>query len=321
MKFEISVPATLSNFGPGFDTLGMAIDRHLKVKFESSPDIIKNEFIVSGDYKTGMPLGAANIIFAAAEKHFKTPFRISMHNDIPLKRGLGSSSAANAVAITLAKIFEMASVEKLNEMDTASLVEFIRPKVYNEAIAAEGHPDNITPCLFGGFVAARIDNGEGAFLNIPFPAGMKLHIMIPEIEVETRMARKILPDSYKLADVVKNLQNLSCMVAEFCLNAKDGQTLPIFSNLKSLLSERIHEQYRLNLCPTCAEVIKSLNSCDNIYGAFLSGSGTTICAIASDDVSREINNALHIFSAQNVEVKYHVHSIEYSGLKLRKGDF
>ncbi len=321
MKFEISVPATLSNFGPGFDTLGMAIDRHLKVKFESSPEIKKNELIISGDYTAGIPAGDSNIIFAAARKCFKDRFRISMHNDIPLKRGLGSSSAANAVAITLEKIFEMAAVEKLNDMDTASLVEFIRPKVYNEAIAAEGHPDNITPCLFGGFVAARIDNGEGAFLNIPFPEGMKLHIIIPEIEVETRMARKILPESYKLADVVKNLQNLSCMVAEFCLNSKGEQTLPIFSNLKSLLSESVHQQYRLGLCPPCGEVIKSLNSCDNIYGAFLSGSGTTICAIASGDVGREINNALHIFAAQSIEVRYNIHNIEYSGLKLRKGDF
>ena len=319
MKFEISAPATLSNFGPGFDSLGMAIDRYLKVTFETADSSSKSLIEISGEF--GAPHGDENIVYKRIKEFYKKPFKLFMHNDIPLKRGLGSSSAALASALALEKLISLDEAGLIgNETDNASLTELIRPKIYNEAIKAEGHPDNITPCLFGGFVTARVERGEGAFINIPFPEYIDLHILVPELETETRTARKILPESYCLSDIVTNLQNLSFMVAEFCMNSKSPENMPIFSNLKQLFKDRIHELYRLKLCPPCLDAIQSLNSSEKIFGAFLSGSGTCVCAMAYGDVKTEINNALHIFTAQNQQARHYVHKIEYSGLKIRRGE-
>ena len=315
MKFELSVPATLSNFGPGFDTLGMAVNRYLKVKFETGENIKNNEFIVeSGDYSSNVPGPENNLVYKTAEKYCKHKFRLKMTNDIPIKRGLGSSSAANAISNVLKEIL---THEELLANDSQSLVEIIRPRIYNDAIKSEGHPDNITPCLFGGFVTARIENGEGSFLNLPFTDSLKLHVLIPEIEVETKIAREILPKNYDLKGVTSNFQNLAFMIAEFCLNSKIPEKLPIFMNLKNLLSDKIHQDYRLELCRPCGDVIKMLNKSEKIYGAFLSGSGTSVCAIAPEEAETEVKNALHLFSAQNIKVKYHIHNIEYSGLKIK----
>jgi len=315
LKFELSVPATLSNFGPGFDTLGMALNRYLKIKFEADESIKSNELIIEeGEYSHNVPAAEINMIYKAAEKYCKRNFMLKMKNDIPLKRGLGSSSAANAVTFVLK---ELLTHEELLKNDSHSLIETIRPRIYNDAIKSEGHPDNITPCLFGGFVTARIANGEGSFLNLPFPESLKLHVLIPDIEVETKLAREILPKSYSLKDVTSNLQNLSFMMAEFCLNSKIPEKLPIFMNLKNLLADRVHQDYRLELCRPCGEVIKMLNNSEKIYGTFLSGSGTTICAVAPEDAESEIKKALHLFEAQNIGVKYYIHNIEYSGLKIK----
>ncbi len=316
MIYEICAPATLSNFGPGFDTLGMAINRYLKVKFECGGGVKDYCLLCEGEYP--VPDRADNLIFKMLKEYYKKPFKLSVKNDIPLKRGLGSSSAALVCALGLIKILKMEAAGQINpEMDRASLSEIIRHSIYNEALGREGHPDNVTPCLFGGFVTARVDKKEGSFLNIPFPSYIKLHVIIPALETETKMAREILPQSYKLSDAVKNLQNLSFMVADFCLNSNNCEKKPIFYGLKNIFADRLHQDYRLKLCPSCGDAILILNESEKIMGAFLSGSGTSICALsdAQGDAGK-FNNALHIFKAQNIEARYSIHDIEYNGLRV-----
>lgn len=316
MIYEICAPATLSNFGPGFDTLGMAINRYLKVKFECGGDIKEYSLVRDGEFP--VPAEDDNLIFKMLRQHFKKPFRLSVKNDIPLKRGLGSSSAALVCALGLIKILEMEADGLISaEMDRASLSEIVKHSIYNEAIALEGHPDNATPCIFGGFVTARVDKKEGSFINIPFPSFIKLHLIIPALETETKMAREILPANYRLADAVKNLQNLSFMVADFCLNSNNCEKKPIFYGLKNLFADCLHQDYRLKLCPSCGDAILVLNESDKIMGAFLSGSGTVVCALADAEGDAEkFKNALHIFKAQNIEARYSIHDIEYNGLRI-----
>jgi homoserine kinase len=316
MIYEICAPATLSNFGPGFDTLGMAINRYLKVKFECGGGVKDYRLIHEGEYP--VPGEADNLIFKMLREYYKKPFKLSVKNDIPLKRGLGSSSAALVCALGLIKILKMEAAGEINpEMDRASLAEIVKHSIYNQAVAREGHPDNVTPCLFGGFVTARVDKKEGSFLNIPFPSYIKLHIIIPALETETKMAREILPNNYKLADAVTNLQNLSFMVADFCLNSNNSEKKPIFYGLKNLFADRLHQDYRLKLCPSCGDAILVLNESDKIMGAFLSGSGTSVCALADAEGDPDkFKNALHIFEAQNIEARYITHDIDYNGLRI-----
>lgn len=317
MIYEICAPATLSNFGPGFDTLGMAINRYLKVKFEAGAHIEEYKLVRDGEYP--VPDEAENLVFTRLKQFYKKPFKLSVKNDIPLKRGLGSSSAALACALGLIRLIELDRAGAITaDMDRASLSEIVRHAVYNDAVGEEGHPDNATPCIFGGFVTARVDKKEGSFLNIPFPEYIDLHIIVPALETETKMARGILPQDYKLSDAVRNLQNLSFMVANFCLNSDSAEKRPIFYGLKNLLKDKFHQDYRLKLCPSCGDAIMVLNDSDRFMGAFLSGSGTTVCAMADGgaDTAAALKNAMHIFKAQNIEAKHYVHKIEYKGLRI-----
>ncbi len=316
MKFEIWAPATLSNFGPGFDTLGMAVDRYLKVRFESGGGIKENRLELSGSYPA--PAQDENLIYKALVKNYKKPFLLSVDNHIPMKRGLGSSSAALACSFALSgliKLYETGGADV--SVDKASLCETIKHAVYGAAALEEGHPDNITPCLFGGFITARVDKKEACFINIPFPSYVEIHLIVPSIETETRMARGILPVSYSLGEIVKNLQNLSFMTANFCLNSSVKEKAPIFYGLKNLFADYIHQDHRLKLCPPCRDAIMILNDSEEIMGAFLSGSGTTICAFsAPGGGGAAIKNAMHIFEAQNILADHYIQRVDYNGLRL-----
>lgn len=318
MKIKVSAAATLSNFGPGFDTLGMAIDRNLVVTFESNENLNKSELTFEGEYD--VPNENENLIFLEIKKNFNKPFKLHFKNDIPLKRGLGSSSAALVITHTILNIIDYFKVRNnFQNIDKKILLEEIKYKIYNKVLSIEGHPDNVTPCIFGGFTTSIFYNNEIKFLHLPFPEFIDIYIIIPDFEIETKMARKILPKSYNISDIVFNLQNLSYMVALFSLYSNKKNEINKFYELKNLLKDRIHQDYRTKLCPAISDVILSLNSSNSIFGAFLSGSGSTICVLANKfdlNVKHEILNAVHIFNAQSINVKLYNHKIEYESLKI-----
>lgn len=261
MRIPIVVPASLSNLGPGFDVLGMAV-------------ALFNQFDVAaegpvGHFRAeGAPVDPHEHLLVrtlvAAEEHFGVRLRhglaIRQADRVPWSRGLGSSATARVAAYVAWSHF------------TGS-----RPPI-EEALdflaTQEGHPDNVVAAMLGG-VTAGTRTTEG-FRSIRFDAPHRLRVAlcIPAIEVQTAVARSVLPAAYPRADAVFNGNRLAFLV--------HGLVTGDPSSLRIGQEDRLHQPYRRHLIGPVDEVIAAATAA-GAASAFVSGSGSTMAAFVLDD--------------------------------------
>jgi homoserine kinase len=183
---------------------------------------------------------------------------IRLHNAIPVSRGLGSSSTAIVGGLVGANAL-------LGE-------PLSREQVLALAVEMEGHPDNVTPALLGGFQVTSLTEEGLIHLRIPSPAGLRAVVCIPEASVSTEAARKVLPAQYSRADAVFNVSRVSLLVAAL-LTGETGV-------LRAAMQDRIHQPYRASLIPGFEAALRgALNA--GAAGACLSGSGSTMLALVT----------------------------------------
>lgn len=279
-KFEIRLPASCANLGPGFDCLSLAIKKYLIVKAEITN---KTKIEVKGDYIDGIPTNSSNLILKTYNLIFKeinktktAPcLNINIENNIPLERGLGSSSSAISAGCIL-----------------AYLVSQINPKkndIFNKASKLEGHPDNVGACIYGGLrVNKMLDLNN--YLSLPFniPYEVMVHLFIPDLKINTKQARKVLPSKYSRKDVIENITSFGMLMGSL----HDGN----WEHLK-YCNDLIHEPYRLNIHPSLKELFSTLKKIDGTW-VFLSGSGPTIALL---EKGKTLNLSDKI---KNQEIKY-----------------
>jgi homoserine kinase len=263
MIVRVRVPATSANLGSGFDTLGLALGLYNEVEVEAAP-AAGLKIVVEGEGAAELQAqGAQNLVVRAMEAAFQaagrrpTGLRARFVNRIPLGRGLGRSSAAAVAGIAAG----------------ARLVgEALAPdEVLRLALPFEGHPDNIAPCVLGGFTVAAAAGGRVHCLRVPMARPLRAVAVIPEVRLATADARRALPSQVPLADAVFNVNRAALLVAAL------GQGR--FDLLREAVADRLHQPYRAPLLPGMMEVIEAG------YGAgalacFLSGAGSTVLALA-----------------------------------------
>ncbi|MCA9839516.1 MAG: homoserine kinase [Trueperaceae bacterium] len=271
--FEVFVPATSANLGPGFDCLGLAIDLCLEVKAELS---VEDHFYYRGagqlDDKPGNLMHEG---FRAAY-HFlsKQAPRVSffVNNPIPLARGLGSSSAALVAGIALADAFLEGVLG--------------RDGIFQLSASLEGHPDNVAPAIFGGFTASVYDGRTYLCEALELPSDWQLLFGVPAFELLTSEARNVLPQVYKRADVIYNTSRAALW------------SLAVIKNKPELLrlasQDKIHEPYREPLVPKLSETKEKLLEA-GAYAAFLSGAGPTLGVICSKESVQSCHKLLTDF--------------------------
>lgn len=269
---KVTVPATSANMGPGFDTLGVAVD-------------IKNEVIIRpskfhsvslrGEGANNPALKDNNMfigIFNDFHNNLSTKkrfFRFEFHNDIPLSRGLGSSSAVIISAIASAYAVEGIEVSK--------------QKLLNLALAYESHPDNITPAVMGGFNIATVEDNEVSYIKKNMPRDLRAIVVIPNRPISTHASRKTLPFKYSKEDAIFNLSHSSLLVGAIMSEKWDM--------LKIASQDKFHQSYRMKQMPELFEVQKiALNN--GALMSTLSGSGSTLFSIVHQGDARRVENAL-----------------------------
>ena len=269
---KVTVPATSANLGPGFDTLGLALNIRNKViirpaKFSSVS--LKGEGANNPKLKT-------NNMFVATFNDFydnlcskKQNFRFEFINEIPLSRGLGSSSAVIISAIASAYAICNRDIEK--------------QKLLNLALGYESHPDNITPAVMGGFTVATVRDHEVHFIKKELPSLLKAVVVIPNRPISTNESRKILPTKYSIEDTVFNLSHSSLLTAAFFSEN--------WSLLKEASNDRIHQYYRMKQMPELFAVQKVAFR-NGALMSTLSGSGSTFFNIVMNDDLKDLVNAL-----------------------------
>jgi len=247
-QVTVRVPASTSNLGPGFDCLGVALR-------------IYNDVVVT---RAPKPRPQA-VVKEAAELFFhhtrRAPFSfsVSITGNIPRSRGLGSS-------VTL----RLGVLHALNAL-TGNRVD--RFSIFQLCAQLEGHPDNAAPAIFGGFTVVRGQTVQ----RFDVSALLSFVLLIPDFKIKTAGARRILPSQIMRVASVENCANACAITAAFA----SGN----YRNLRGAFADHLHQPYRKKLIPFLPRVIAAAEKAGAL-GAFLSGSGSTICAITLQDRDR-----------------------------------
>ena len=258
---RIQVPATSANLGSGFDSLGIALNLYNQVWMEESDTVD-----ISSKDAVEIPTDKSNLIFWAANRLYeecgrKLPgLKIIQQNDIPMARGLGSSSACIVAGLVGA-----------NRMLGGP---FSQQDLINLAAQIEGHPDNTTPALSGGLVASAVEGGRVYSVSVPVSEKIRFVLFIPPFELKTEKARSVLPDQYSRSDAVYNLSRSALMTATLF----SGKT----ENLRVAVQDRIHQPYRSGLIEGLDQVFRLSYELGSL-GTYVSGAGPTIIAMADTD--------------------------------------
>ncbi len=285
----IKIPCSTSNLGPGFDTLGLALNRYLFLEvmlseakhpgMDSSvatlPQNDKIKITVEGNGKEHIAADETNLVYSsaqfAAQKIGKRlpMFHLHLKNTIPAYGGLGGSGAAIAGGVFLA-----------NELLNAN---FSRDEMLNIAVEIEGHPDNVSAALFGGLTINCYNSHKRIHCrSVKIEKPLFIVACSPHFQVQTKQARKILPQQVALKDAVTNIENAASLVAAMM----SGD----FEALRYVTVEKLHEQYRATLIPGFNDV-KNAALDAGALSFNISGAGPTVFAFAIQH-EKEIANAM-----------------------------
>lgn len=279
-KVRVRVPATSANLGPGFDTLGLALQLYNFVTLEPSPtnaDTIIAEGEGAAILNAGNP--EKNIALRAAQELLRklglkpTPFQLTLENQIPLARGLGSSSAARIGALVAAN--EWARRTHHKSLDESTLLTL--------ATELEGHPDNVAPALMGGLIVSVTgDGGRVLASRAPIEKFPRLIVFIPQNELETKTARAVLPSEISMQDAIFNIARTGFLITSL-VNQK-------WEFLSEALRDKLHQSQRASLMPAYNSVVQAATQA-GAFGATLSGAGPCILAWLPDE-STPVGNAI-----------------------------
>lgn len=292
--FRVRVPATTSNLGPGFDCFGLALSLHFEVEVREAPALRLTSL------GADVPLDASNLVVTTLRDHLPPDaplpqLALTMHNRIPLARGLGSSACARIAGLAIAEVL------------THGLPNVDRDRVCLAACALEGHPDNATPAVHGGFCIGATGRGhERVELD-----GRRYVVMVPELEIRTDAARQALPAHVGLEDAVFNLQRASLTALRIARAGHLGGALPF--------EDRLHQRYRLALDARLQRAFARIGVLPDVEGAFLSGSGSTLIALAKPGEEETARAAcLEALHAEGLEAAAHLLSADNQGLVLER---
>lgn len=256
---KIQIPATSANIGPGFDSLGLALRLYNRVWMEECGDIQ-----ISTTDGTDVPHGEDNLIFKTVRFLYELCGKplpglyISQENNIPMTRGLGSSSACIVAGLLGANMLLGEPLSK--------------PDIVNLAAVLEGHPDNSTPAILGGLTTAVLQENRVYSVKVPISGRLKFAAFIPDFELKTEEARAALPEQVKHKDAVFNLSRTALMTASLFSGRLD--------NLRIAVEDKLHQPYRLRLIPGAEEIF---TLCDKMgaYACYISGAGPTLMAMVN----------------------------------------
>lgn len=270
---RVKIPASTANLGPGFDTLGMALSLYAWIEMKEAEQTV---FHLYGDEMQGIPRNKSNLLYQVAQQVFERAgvqvpeLEISMYSDIPLTRGLGSSATAIVGALAAANALIGSPLSKAELFDMATGIE--------------DHPDNVGASLYGGIITAIWDGVHAECIRFDPPEDLEVLVVVPDFELQTSEARKVLPDHISRKDAVYNVSR-----ASFLVGALAGGRLDLIGKA---MSDRLHQPYRAPLIPGMTRILEEAGN-HGALGVALSGAGPTLLALVDRQQSRK--NELEAF--------------------------
>src|SRR5437588_5840362 len=283
----VLTPATSANLGPGFDSLGLALQLYNRFEVEEAGgDPQHPDIEIEGALGAGLSTGPDNLFFRAfallfEQRQAELPaVRIRMTISIPPGCGLGSSATAVVGGL-------MAANEWLRPQGLALPKE----ELLDLAVEAEAgnHPDNVAPALLGGLVATTSMGGKIHAVKTSFPDALKAVIFTPSFPMDTVAGRKLLPSSYPKADVTFNTGRVALLLTAL----QTGR----YELIGEAMQDRLHQPYRQALFPAMPDIIDAAIAA-GAHGASLSGGGSSLIALTSShlhEVLRAMQDTAHAF--------------------------
>lgn len=282
----VTVPATTANLGAGFDCIGAALTLYNQFKFSLLPEQAALEIIVSGVEADRVDTGSDNLAYQSFLKLYQhlgktpPPVKIEIELGVPLARGLGSSATAIVGGLVGANVLAGSPLSQ--------------DEVMQCAIALEGHPDNVVPALLGGCRLAAtglnqpptpeketLNNWE--ICDIPWHSEVVPVVAIPDFELSTAEARRVLPSEYSRADAIFNTAHLGLLLRALETGRKNW--------LQAALQDRIHQPYRQALIPGY-DAVYSAAIAAGAYGMVISGAGPTLLALVNQPQAAAVATAM-----------------------------
>ena len=267
-KVTLRIPATSANLGPGFDSVGCALSLYNTLTFEKQPNGV---FIDGCSEEFRTPDNLAAVAYKKALSEMDIPFdgvKITIHADIPVSRGLGSSAAMIVGGVTAADL--------LNNLNLS------KEKILALCMKLENHPDNLAPAIYGGLTASITDNGRP--YTLPYPVNKIWHFtaLVPNFKLSTETARACLPTVYNRQDAIFNISHTALLLK--ALETGNGEILRV------AVKDRLHEQYRRHLIKDYDTVKAAVNRLGAAF--YLSGAGPTLMCISDKPLAKELSAEL-----------------------------
>ncbi len=289
----IKVPASTANLGPGFDSVGMALNLYLTLEVEKAE---KWEVIPLTEEMAVFPNDESNFIiqmaFKTAEKYDKVlpPARVKVNSEIPLARGLGSSATAIVAGIELADSMGGLQLTKEQKLEIAAEIE--------------GHPDNVGPSLYGGLLIG-CQQGESVDVVSFHDLDVDVVAVVPTEELLTKTSRGVLPESISFkesvaAGAVANVLVASLLSGNYELAGK------------MMKADRYHQPYRRQLVPHM-DIIEEKAPQYGAYGVALSGAGPTILCLVKPGFAQSVVDGL---KTSLPDMDYHILNIDNKGSQV-----
>ncbi|RSK00309.1 Homoserine kinase [Streptococcus sp. A12] len=284
---RITVPATSANVGPGFDSVGIAVSKYLTI------DVLEAQenWWIEHDLGEEIPSDEENLLLQTALQVAADlpPHRLKMTSEVPLARGLGSSSSVIVAGIELANQLGKLALSDEDKLEIATKIE--------------GHPDNVAPAIFGNLVVASYVDQQTNHLVLPFPE-CALVAFVPNYELKTSDSRNVLPSEWTYKEAVA-----SSSIANVAIAALAKGDLRVAG--KAIEADRFHERYRQQLVAEFPQV-KEVAHQHEAYATYLSGAGPTIMtllpvehaeAFAKDLESKGLNGQVFSLKIDTTGVK------------------
>ena len=287
---KIIVPATSANIGPGFDSVGVAVSKYLIIEVLGKSD----QWIIEHDLGRRIPSNERNLLIKVARRIAPAirPHHLKMTTNIPLARGLGSSSSVIVAGIELANQLvnlQLSNTEKLNL-----------------ATKIEGHPDNVAPAIYGNLTISSYVNGEVSTVVTKFPE-VSLIAYIPNYELRTKDSRGVLPKelSYQEAVAASSIANVAIAALMKGDMVVAGQAIE---------SDRFHEHFRQGLIKEFPK-IKMMAKENGAYATYLSGAGPTVMILVPKERSNTLKEKIEEqqFKGQVFELQ-----VDCQGVRVEK---
>ena len=299
---KIKIPASTGNVGSGFDVLGLAAEFYLEVEIHRT-ETGKCETEFSGEGSSVIDetnnLIESSLVKALRDKKVENPgCLLKVFNQIPIERGMGSSGTAVIAGALAANYIGNLGLSKDEQLSLA--------------VNLEGHPDNVNSSFTGGLTSSlSMEDGTTLYRKCDFPKEIDLVYAIPEYTVSTEKARKALPQSYSMQDVIFNMQRIA-LVFE-AVRSSD------FDLLSHVLQDRIHQPYRSQLVPGMYEILKFTPG-NGLISTLISGSGPTALAMTHSNGDEFGERMKDTFAKHGISSRILMLKADNTGIRTDQND-